>query len=310
MTEIEYQAVRASVLRREDPPAELIDECRRVVSLLIRTAGLPAHYSPYGVWSDEAIEEVLADWIEVRLVSRGQLLAIMQRAPGLRVFRRMAETSVRQHLIDSLKRSQSSNLFDRVSRCLENDVRFEQTGSAHWQLCDEPAEPFVGDDRDLLAAAWSLGEFTVIRYEPEARKLSPLLDGDELDRFLTGMLKQGAMSAATIMQALRMRFAIEDQAPEAAIDPELGGGDQEPEYEALLADLVTATLAELTSRQAAVLVGLDQKLSGSELAGQLGCSAGTISYERRQIEDILARLGADAPAVLKRVLDALFKDNA
>lgn len=309
MTEAEYQAARASVLAREAPPAALIDECRRIVSLLVRTAGLPAHYSPYGVWSDEAIEEVLADWIEVRLISRGQLLALMQRAPGLRVFRRMAETSVRQHLIDSLKRSQSSNLFDRVSRRLEDDARFEPMGSTYWQLRDEPAEPFVGDDRDLLAAAWSLGEFTVIRYEPDARKLSPLLDGDELGRFLSGMLKQGAMSIAMVMQALRMRFAIDDQAPEATIDPELGGGDQGPEHEVLLADLVTATLAELTSRQSAVLVGLDQGLSGSELAGQLGCSTGTISYERRQIEGTLARLGTDAPAVLKLVLDALFKDN-
>jgi DNA-binding NarL/FixJ family response regulator len=123
------------------------------------------------------------------------------------------------------------------------------------------------------------------------------------------MLSVGAMSKATIMRALRMRFAIDDHAPEGELDPEQGGGQQEPETEAVLAELVTATLTELTQRQAQILIGLDQGQGGSDLARQLNCSTGTISHERRKIEDILARLGTEAPAVLKLVLDALFKDN-
>jgi len=312
MTEADYQAARTRVLARKDPPTELLEECRRIVGLLIRTSGLPPHYSPYGVWSEEAIEEVLADWIEARLMSRGQLLAIMQRAPVLPVFRRMAETSIRQHLIDSLKRSQAANLHARVTRRLSEDERFKGLGTggaALWMLRDGSAEPFAGNDRDLVAVAWSLGEFHVIRYEPDAGKLSPLLEAEELDHFLVGMLGVGAMSVATIMRALRMRFAVEDHAPEEELDHEQEGSRREPESEVVIAELVTATLAELTQRQAEVLVGVDEGLSGSDLAQQLGCSTGTISHERRQIEDILARLGTDAPAVLKLVLDALFKDN-
>ena len=72
MREAEYAAARAAVLAGEDPPPALLEDCRRSVRLLIHSAGLPAHYSPDGVWSPEAIEEVYADWVAVRLLGRGQ----------------------------------------------------------------------------------------------------------------------------------------------------------------------------------------------------------------------------------------------
>jgi hypothetical protein len=313
LTDADYTRARSTVIARQDPPAVLLEECRRIVGLLVRTSGLPPHYSPYGVWSDEAVDEVLADWIATRLIGRGQLLAMVQRAPVLAVFRRMAETSVRQHLVDSLRRSQASNLFERVTRQLVADERFEeldeQAGTKFWRLRGGPAEPFPADDSRLAALAFSLGEFRVIRYEPDARKLSPLLDSGELTRFLLGVLSAGPMSAASIMRALSVRFAIEEPTADQELHPDQRDGRDGPEGKALLDELVTATLAELSSRQAEVLVGLDSGMSGTDLAAQLGCSTGTISHERRRIEDILARLGTDAPAVLKLVLDALFIDH-
>src|SRR4051794_7758529 len=128
MTKAEYAAARAAVLVGEDPPAALLDECRRSVGLLIRNAGLPAHYSPDGVWSSEAVEEGYADWVAARAVGRGQLRAMLRRAAVLRVFRRMVETSVRQHLIDGLQRSQAANLYERVTRLLAEDDRFAAEG--------------------------------------------------------------------------------------------------------------------------------------------------------------------------------------
>jgi hypothetical protein len=239
---------------------------------------------------------------------------MLQRAPVLRVFRRMAETSVRQHLLDSLKRSQSSNLYGRVSRLLTDDERFTGTGTGTgrlWRLTDGPHEPFDGDDRRLLAVAWSLGDFRVIRYDADARKLSPLLGADELERFVAGLLQAGAMTTGAIMHALRLRFSLEDPAPASELDPETQAGPvANPQADVLIDDLVTATLAELTERQAHVLMGLENGVTGRDLALKLGCSPGTISHERSRIRAILFRLGADAPNVLKRVLDALFTENA
>lgn len=310
MIEAEYQSARAAVLAGGDPPAELLEDCRRSVSLLIRTAGLPAHYSPVGVWSDEAVDEAFADWVARRLVERGQLLAMLQRAPALTVFRRMCETSVRQHLIDGLKRSQSANVYDRVANLLVDGEQFSYAGSGSgrlWHVAGGPRDPFEGDDRQLLAVAWSLGEFEVIRYNIAARKLSPLLEADELRRFVSGLLHAGTMTTARIMLAIRLRFAIEDPAPDEELDTAAQTASEgSPEEQAIIGELVTATLAELTSRQAQVLIGIHNKIPGRELALQLGCSTGTISFERGRIAAILARLGSDAPRVLNRVLDALF----
>ncbi|MDX6589546.1 MAG: hypothetical protein QOI84_820 [Solirubrobacterales bacterium] len=312
MTEVEFAQARSAVLAREEPPAALLEECRRIVALMIRTSGLPAHYSPYGIWSEEAIEEVLAGWAERRLIGRGQLLAIMQRAPVLPVFRRMAETSVRQYLIDARKRSQAANLHDRVRELLAQDERFAEEGTgtgALWHLEGRSVEQFRAEDRDLAAQAWALGDFKVIRYDPEAKKLSPLLEREELLRFLEGMLGNGAMSIATLMRALHLRFTIDESLPEAELDPGLATEDSGPEAEALFSQLATSTLAELSDRQAQVLMGMERGETTEEIAGRLGCSAGTISHERRAVEAILARLGADTAPVLKIVLDALFLED-
>lgn len=313
MNEAEYLVARAAVLAGDDPPAALLDDCRSRVELLIYNAGLPQQYSPYGHWSPEAIDEVYADWVAVRLVGRGQLRAMLQRAPALPIFRRMAETSVRQHLIDGLKRSQAKNLYERITRLLAGG-RFSGSGSGTgrlWRLADGPAAPFDGDDRRLLGVAWALGEFKVIRYDLAARRLSPLLEAPELERFVTGMLRAGAMTAGTILQAMRLRFGFEeDELPGELDDALQAAGHRSPEEAPVIAELVTWTLAELSERQAKVLMGLAREVSGRELAVQLGCSTGTISHERSRIADILARLGADTPEVLKHVLDALFQDDA
>jgi hypothetical protein len=312
MNAAEYAAARSAVLAGGDPPAVLLDDCRRQVALLVHHAALPTHYSPYGVWNREAIDEIYADWVAVRLVERGQLLAMLQRAPVLGVFRRMAETSVRQHLVDGLKRSQAANLFERVVALLQGD-QFTGSGSGNgrlWRLVDGPVEPFDEDDRRLLGIAWSLGEFRVIRYDLEARKLSPLLDADELQRFVSGMLGAGAMTAATVVRALRLRFGLDDDQQPGELDDALQATDgPDPQAALVIDELVTATLAEMTERQTKVLMGIEQNVVGRDLAQQLGCSTGTISHERSRIADILSRLGADAPEVLNQVLETLFKQN-
>ncbi len=313
MTEEQYAKARAAVLAGRDPSPELVDECRRSAKLLIRTRGLPAHYSLVGVWSEEATEEAFADWTAVRLVERGQLKAMLQKSPVLNVFRKECETSVRQHLIDRLKRSQSANLYQRVRRLLQQGGDFIPAGSGTgtlWRLSDGPTEPTNQEELALLGVAWALGDFEVIRYVPQAKKLSPLLAAGELERFCRGLLAAGAMTAGTIVRAIELRFAIETQhAPAPLDDHAVQHGGTDPQLTVLRDDLAAATLAELTERQRKVLLAKSSEVAVRDLATQLGCSTGTISHEMRQIEAILARLGADAPDVLNKVLDELLKEE-
>jgi DNA-binding CsgD family transcriptional regulator len=278
---------------------------------MIKTSGLPAHYSPLGVWSEEAIEEAFADFTAERLLGRGQLLAMLQRAPARPVFRRMLETALRQDLIDRLERSQSANLYARINQLVADAGRYTSGGSGPgrlWQLRDGTAAPFIGDDRALAALAWSLGEFTIIRYKPDARKLSPLLDSDELARFLDGLLAANAMDIATICRALKLRFVLDDSAQAEPLGPDIAANTigADPQQVLMQHETATAVLAELTERQLQVLLGTERGNSTRELAVRLHCSTGTISHERGRIAEVLARLGGDAPGVLNEILDDLF----
>jgi DNA-binding CsgD family transcriptional regulator len=310
MTPEEYIRARTEVLAGTEPSQELLDDCLHAARLMIKTSGLPAHYSPLGVWSEEAIEEAFADFTADRLLGRGQLLAMLQRAPVRPVFRRMVETSLRQDLIDRLERSQSANLYARVSHLVTDGGRYSSSGSGSgqlWQLRDGSGAPFAGDDRGLAALAWSLGEFAVIRYKPDAKKLSPLLDSDELTRFLDGLLTANAMDIATVSRALKLRFSLDDpiQTEPLALDITAGPVGADPRQILIQRETATAVLAELTERQLQILLGEDQGESTRELALRLECSTGTISHERGRIAEVLARLGAREPGVLKEILDPL-----
>jgi hypothetical protein len=310
MTNEQYKRERAQVLTGADPSGELLAECLRTTRLMIKTSGLPPHYSPIGVWNEEAVEEAFANFITERLIGRGQLLAMLQRAPVLPVFRRMLETALRQDLIDRLERSQSANLYARVNELLAGSERYRADGAGAgrlWRLSDGTADPFTGDDRALASTAWSLGDFTVIRYKAEARKLSPLLDSNELTRFLDGLLATGAMDIATISRALKLRFTLDDPTQAAPLDANMPaeGLGIDPEVAALRRETATVAIAELSERQLQVLIGGARGESTREIALRLECSTGTVSHERREIGVVLARLGGDDPAVLKEILDAL-----
>jgi hypothetical protein len=310
MTPEEYMRARAEVLAGAEPPQALVDECLRAARLMIKTSGLPAHYSPLGVWSEEAIEEAFANFTADRLLGRGQLLAMLQRAPALAVFKRMVETSLRQDLIDRLERSQSANLYARVNQLLAEGERYSSTGSGPgrlWQPRGLKVAPFAGDDRALAALAWSLGEFAVIRFKPDAKKLSPLLDSDELTRFLDGLLSAHAMDIATVCRALKLRFSLDDpvQAEPLAEDITADAIGADPQQLVIQREMATAVLAELTERQVQILLGDDQGERTREIALRLECSTGTISHERGRIAEVLARQGAREPGVLKEIVDPL-----
>ena len=118
------------------------------------------------------------------------------------------------------------------------------------------------------------------------------------------------MTVGGVVRAIQMRFSIDTATEPAQLDEDTAPeGHQDPLDAVVREDLVTATLAELTERQALVLIGRSEDLPGRVIAARLGCSTGTISHELRRIEEILARLGSDAPEVLKDVLDALLMEN-
>src|SRR5205823_2225247 len=104
LTDERLRELRALV-RAGETPDDLVEELRQVARRLVRLRLLPPVFAPYGIWNPEAAEEIFADWYAERLLARGHLKLLVDRARNGRGFRKLAELSLRQHLYNQSARS-------------------------------------------------------------------------------------------------------------------------------------------------------------------------------------------------------------
>ena len=317
---------RLAELRREvragTLPRDLVDSLQAVARRLVRLRLLPPAFAPYGSWDAEAADEIFQSWYERRLLVQGHLQLLLDRAQSPAAFERLAERSLRQHLARERDRSQARNLYARLLKMLEERDAFTLTRDATrpqdrwWAPAGSAGEPWTGDDQQLVSHAWALGDFTVIRYRAHSRKHSPLLDAEELERFVRGLMEHSisALTPTLIMRALEARFALTPEAPaslearsEQGID---APGAESPAGDVQLRDTARALLAELSSRQAEVLARTVADEPVETIAAALRCSAGTVVNERRRIGIAVTRFSADENervAVLNATADLVYQ---
>lgn len=317
MTEERLNELRRLV-RQGQLEADLVEELKSVVSRLVRLRLLPPSYAPYGQWDAEAVEEVFSSWYEKRLFGRGHLQMLLDSARTVGAFRRLAEQSLRQHLLTQRSRSQAQNLYWRVVGLLAGDDDFELVRDAAraqdrwWRRAGSGAEEWSGDDRALVSEAFALGDFAIIRYRADARKLSPLLDADELKRFVDGFLaRTAALTPTLIMRALEQRFdlgAVSEEELTEVVAPAADTPDIVSDL--ALSDAARSVIAELTPRQIEVLRRSDEE-TVERMATALVCSVGTIHNEQRRIAAVLERSAEadERDALLKKVADLLYSHD-
>ena len=321
MTEARLRELRRLV-RAGELPEDLVVELKSVALRLARLRLLPPSFAPYGSWDDEAAADVFAAWYADRLLAQGHLQSLLDRARTPGAFRRLAERSLRQHLVAAHDRSQRHNLFRRLVSLLEDGDRFTRVGQAaraqdRWYtLPGSGADPWSGSERELEANAWALGDFALIRYRARAAKLSPVLGAEELERFAAGLIERldAALTPALLMRALTARFGLGDIEVDSlqAAPPGSEPGAPGAEDEILLRDIARQVLAELSWRQAAVLRATAAEQPVTRTATQLGCSVGTIVNEQRRVGEIVARFSADndeRDRLLNVVADLLYSPN-
>jgi hypothetical protein len=320
LTDTGLEEARTALRAGADPPEALLADLRRVVHAVVRWGGLPPVLSPYGTWDDEAEEEVYQGWVTERLLERGDLHSLVDRARNAGALRRMAEQSVRQWLLNRRVRSESLNLYRRVADLLDKDPGFvcaraaTRRSQTSWTLAgNEDALEWGGDDRRLLAVAWSLGTFDVVRYRADAQKLPHVLNASDLRRFVVGMLTSSGcrLTLLQLTRAIELRFNLnpvgletldtlsETAQPTLPLDGQLA-----------LEEAVDSIIVELTVRQARILLATRAETTGEALARELNCSAATIVNERRRIGAVIVRHAADAferDLLLKMTGDALYE---
>jgi hypothetical protein len=329
VTHDEYRTIRSNYAQARDLDPRLVAELRRVASGLVRYRGLPPSLAPYGVWNEEAEAEIFQSWAADRLIGESQLQGLLDRAPTLESFRRLAERSLRQHVLNQRDRSQAQNLYWRLKEMLDEDDDFysfigaTRPQDVWWGLSDwrsAPPSQFAGDDERLLAAVWGLGEFAIIRYRPDARKLSPLLSTPELKRVLVSLFAavQALLTLSRIIRALERRFGLGEVQLEGLEEPEAQAATAAEGDPVLLEESALALITALTSRQADVLVATEGAVleedgeTLDEIAARLGCSVGTVVNEQRRVAALLDRHSEnddERRLVLRKVLDLLYGEG-
>jgi hypothetical protein len=300
LTDERLRELRALV-RAGETPDDLVEELRQVARRLVRLRLLPPVFAPYGIWNAEAAEEIFADWYAERLLARGHLKLLVDRARNGRGFRKLAELSLRQHLYNQSARSQARNLFGRLVEILEEgEGEFVLLRDAarpqdrYWRLASNPgATEWAGDDATLVSYGWAIGDLEVIRYKADAKKLSPVLSTDDLKQFIAGLLERAgaALSPRLLMQALEARFDLGEVSEEEL--PSEGPGEPARESDIAgdlaLNETAVAIVDGLTPRQLEVLRRTDSDQTIDEMASALRCSVGTVVNEQKRIGHLISR---------------------
>lgn len=302
------EAVREGTLTRE-----LHAFLGRLVAVAQATRTLAPAPVPGGRWDDpDAVAETVQAWLAEVLLDGGLLQAFdVCLTPA--ALSRYLERALRNWLIARSRRASGPRLLERAVELLDRDDTFVAVREARavgdrWWGLSAWADPelFGGSDDQLAAAAWALGDFSLLRY-PSSVRSDPVLSREDLRRYLLDLLKRigAALSGRHLDTSFRARFAYAYAlAPTALEDaPELADGtDVETMVE--IDEAARLALADLSERQLLVLL---ERPHGTleELAARLGVSRGTVDNEYRRA---LMKVRSAAPsdehfdAVLENVL--------
>lgn len=309
------QFARAREAAREgDVTPELYGFLMRLVAVAQRTRTLAPAPVPGGRWEDpDAVVETVQAWLAEALLSGG-LLQALDVCLTPRALSRYLERALRNWLISRSRRAAGPRLLERAIELLNGDEAFVQLRAARavaerwWGLASWPdPELFAGSDEEVMSAAWALGDFALLRY-PSSERSDPVLSGEDLRRFLQGLLERigQGLSGAHFDAGFRARFSYAYASLPVALEDasELADGT-EMEAAVAVPEATRIALADLTKRQLQVLL---ERPHGTleELAARLGVSRGTVDNEWRRAL-LKVRDASPSDALFDAVLENLIE---
>lgn len=287
----EFEGARQAVRNGEITP-ELYGWLGRLIAVAQATRALAPSPVPGGRWDDpDALGEALHAWLEESLL-RGALGQAFDRCDSPRALSRYLERSLRNWLVARSRRATVPRLLERAGELLSDPKQgFVLVAGSHapadrwWGLAEWSSEPvlYAGEDEAVVAAAWALGDFALLRY-PSSERSDPVLSTPDLRRFLRGLLERigQALSGRHLDIALRRRFSYAYAQPNAtlaALVEPAGGESTEQAFE--VAEAARLAIVALSGRQLRVL--RDRPHTTLEaLAAELGVSRGTVDNEYRR----------------------------
>jgi hypothetical protein len=325
MSDAEYAKLKREYRSTQDftlvmPVIEL------VVKRSTRPGRIPGALSPTGSWNPDSRAEAAQAWIEARLLRRPDLAAAFDFATKPGPFLSSLERSFRHFLMNAEPATEVQNLVEKAGEIMREGegvfTHWPLSGGSWWGLRlwrdrwgDSPDVWSKGDDR-LVSLAWACGSFVITRYGPKVSRTSPVLERDELRRFLQKLLELAdrAVDNNQLRSVFERRFSAgtgfktSELFDDAAIDGStVDAALEEQEVEAcaeLLLEEISAQQAEVVRRKHAGEI-LDQ------IAEEIGLSRGTVDNELVRVGEAARRLagGYSESRVLEKLFDLLSKQE-
>ena len=196
LTASEFAAARQGVRDGEMTP-ELYAWLGRLIAITQATRALAPSPVPSGRWDDpDALAEALHAWLEESLL-RGGLQQALDRCDSPRALSRYFECSLRNWLVARSRRAVGPRLLERTGELLADPAQgfplrcstyaFPRTAGGPSPSGPLRQELFAGEDETVIASAWGLGDFALLR-DPSSERSDPVLSTPDLLRFLSGLL--------------------------------------------------------------------------------------------------------------------------
>lgn len=278
------------------------------------SSGLAPSAAVGGRWDTEGIEETRQAWLEESLL-RGGLQSAFDRCATPRAFSRYLERALRNWLISRSRTAHGQRLLERARQLMSQEeeifelfVDAPEPARRWWGLrgwTDPP--PWQQPESVLLAHAWALGDFAVMRFGPRATNHDPVLSTPDLLRFLSGLLErvEHLLSVSLIDGVLRSRFDLGQHAAESL---EVAAEVADPADVAdltLVQEAADVAIVSMTGRQ----LGILRDRPGStleELATQYNSKRSTVDNEYRRAL-IVIREAAPAEELFEAVLEKVLE---
>jgi len=284
------------------------------------TKTYPPEYSPTGTWNDQAIEDVLHDWAEDRLLRRKDLSKLLAGARSEGALYSGLTTSLGQHLTNHRRRSAATNLYKRMLAMLRKDDAFEAVGATGpaanqpWTLAADPAQLLSSlGENELVRLAFELSDedLAVVRYGPHSLKESPILRKPALHRFLVHMLEgaEGALSPATLINIVRRRFNLVD--PED-VEIEKATDVAAPVRGIDIGALAASVISRMGRRRCNLIIAQAEHEDPFAAAKAAGVDVTTIKRALSETLALVAEHATDADearAIYKVVVERLFGES-
>jgi len=247
---------------------------------------------------DDAVWDVAGDFLVER--GQGMTTALLAEATDDEIFSKILRKSVRNWLIDQVRKTDLGALRRRLERLIGEDDQFEvvpdgQMGAGWWRLAGTEAEPTSPPLGDLRAAAWEVHDIRIPPWNSDDRR-APAADGESLGRIMGAVLARanGSLQPATVVAVFANRLpnaldpAEEPLADADAAELAVGDAARDP-AEAMIAN-EAASSAMRTAQGLFLVMSADERRLLPHLDGTIAEQQRAIGRGRSQTYEYVKAL--------------------